>query len=44
MTGVFLLSLAFGFVWMGASNEKVDEVCEPRSNRSISSVFTAKNK
>lgn len=44
LTGIFLLSLALGFVWMGSPDEKAGEVCEPRPNRSISSVSTAKNK
>lgn len=44
MAGVFLLSLALGFVWMGSSNEKTGEVCEPRSIVSISSAPIAKNK
>lgn len=44
MTGVFLLSLALGFLWMGSSKENAGEVCEPRPNRSISSIATAKNK
>jgi len=29
LTGVFLLSLALGFAWMGSSNENAGEVCEP---------------
>lgn len=44
MAGVFLLSLALGFVWMGSSNENAGEVCEPRPNRSISSAPAAKNR
>ncbi|MBN8579260.1 MAG: hypothetical protein J0L96_01220 [Anaerolineae bacterium] len=44
MAGVFLLSLALGFVWMRSPNENAGEVCEPRSNVSISSVPIAKNK
>lgn len=39
--GVFLLSLALGFAWVGSTNE--NEVCEPRSNGSISSVPIPKN-
>lgn len=44
LTGIFLLSLALGFVWMGSPNENAGEVCEPRPNRSISSAPAVKNK
>jgi len=30
LAGVFLLSLALGFIWTGSTNE--NEVCEPRPN------------
>lgn len=42
MTGVFLLSLALGFVWMESSKGNAGEVCEPRPTRSTSSAPTAK--
>ncbi len=38
LAGVFLLSLALGFVWAGSTKE--NEVCEPRTN----SAAAVKNK
>jgi len=32
MTGVFILSLALGFIWMDSSKEDTGEVCEPHPN------------
>lgn len=44
MTGVFLLSLALGFIWMGSSKENTGEVCEPRPSHPIQPASIAKNK
>ena len=44
LTGVFLISLALGFVWSGQSKEKTGEVCEPRPKGSIYPTSTVKNK
>ena len=35
MTGVFLLSLALGFLWAGSSKHEVGEACEPRQGRPV---------
>lgn len=33
--GVFFISLAFGFAWMGSLDENTGEICQPRFTRSI---------
>ena len=35
LTGVFLLSLALGFMWSGYSKESVGEACEPYPSHQI---------
>lgn len=42
MAGVFLFSLALGFVWSGSSKENAGEVCEPNPSREIQSSSIAK--
>lgn len=42
MTGVFLLSLALGFIWMGSSKGNAGEVCEPSPSHAIQSASIAK--
>lgn len=41
--GIFLISLALGFVWMGSSDKNTSEVCEPRFTRPVNEPGTHHN-
>lgn len=42
MTGVFLLSLALGLIWMRSSKENVGEVCEPHEGHPVRATSMTK--